>query len=52
VDFAVDRPSPKFLAFLAKHYNLKVLIPQVNNFVIFEGFFTNNGKNVFFFNNI
>ncbi|KAK2164424.1 hypothetical protein NP493_1405g00037 [Ridgeia piscesae] len=42
VDFAVDRPSPKFLAFLAKHYNLKVLIPQVNNFVIFEGFFTNN----------
>lgn len=42
MDFAVDRPSPKFLAFLAKHYNLKVLIPQVNNFAIFEGFFTNN----------
>ncbi|KAI0238023.1 Alpha-tubulin N-acetyltransferase 1 [Lamellibrachia satsuma] len=44
VDFAVDRPSPKFLAFLAKHYNLKALIPQVNNFVIFDGFFANNAK--------
>jgi len=36
---AVDRPSPKFLSFLQKHYNLKSVIPQVNNFVIFEGFF-------------
>ncbi|KAL8618413.1 hypothetical protein ACOMHN_050181 [Nucella lapillus] len=37
---AVDRPSHKFSSFLAKHYGLKTEIPQVNNFVIFEGFFT------------
>uniref|UniRef100_A0A8C6U8R6 Alpha-tubulin N-acetyltransferase 1 n=1 Tax=Neogobius melanostomus TaxID=47308 RepID=A0A8C6U8R6_9GOBI len=36
---AYDRPSPKFLSFLSKHYNLKQSIPQVNNFVVFEGFF-------------
>ncbi|KAF6034769.1 ATAT1 [Bugula neritina] len=38
---AVDRPSDRFLAFLTKHYKLRVTIPQVNNYVIFEGFFTN-----------
>ncbi|XP_063794082.1 alpha-tubulin N-acetyltransferase 1 isoform X3 [Pseudophryne corroboree] len=36
---AIDRPSEKFLSFLKKHYNLCATIPQVNNFVIFEGFF-------------
>lgn len=36
---AVDRPSEKFLCFLRKHYNLQSTIPQVNNFVVFEGFF-------------
>ncbi|KAG8553069.1 hypothetical protein GDO81_003257 [Engystomops pustulosus] len=36
---AIDRPSEKFLSFLRKHYNLRSTIPQVNNFVIFEGFF-------------
>ncbi|XP_068106518.1 alpha-tubulin N-acetyltransferase 1 [Hyperolius riggenbachi] len=36
---AIDRPSEKFLSFLKKHYNLRSTIPQVNNFVIFEGFF-------------
>ncbi|XP_044838412.1 alpha-tubulin N-acetyltransferase 1 isoform X3 [Mauremys mutica] len=36
---AVDRPSEKLLCFLRKHYNLQGTIPQVNNFVIFEGFF-------------
>uniref|UniRef100_A0AAV2K2J1 Alpha-tubulin N-acetyltransferase 1 n=1 Tax=Knipowitschia caucasica TaxID=637954 RepID=A0AAV2K2J1_KNICA len=36
---AYDRPSPKLLSFLAKHYNLTQSIPQVNNFVVFEGFF-------------
>ncbi|XP_066437657.1 alpha-tubulin N-acetyltransferase 1 isoform X2 [Eleutherodactylus coqui] len=36
---AIDRPSEKFLSFLWKHYNLRAVIPQVNNFVIFEGFF-------------
>lgn len=36
---AYDRPSPKLLSFLSKHYNLTQSIPQVNNFVVFEGFF-------------
>ncbi|XP_055453005.1 alpha-tubulin N-acetyltransferase 1 isoform X4 [Psammomys obesus] len=36
---AIDRPSPKLLRFLNKHYNLESTVPQVNNFVIFEGFF-------------
>ena len=26
-----DRPSPKFLAFLAKHFGLRKYVPQVNN---------------------
>lgn len=38
---AVDKPSDKFLAFLAKHYKLRATIPQVNNYVVFDGFFTN-----------
>lgn len=37
---AIDRPSPKLLAFLRKYYGLAATIPQVNNYVIFEGFFT------------
>ncbi|TRY60231.1 hypothetical protein DNTS_026379, partial [Danionella cerebrum] len=36
---AYDRPSPKFLSFLDKHYDLKNSVPQVNNFVVFTGFF-------------
>lgn len=36
---AIDRPSEKFLGFLQKHYGLVKFIPQVNNFVIYEGFF-------------
>jgi len=39
---AIDRPSVKFRAFLKKHYGLAKNIPQVNNFVIFEGFFKLN----------
>ncbi|XP_022538836.2 alpha-tubulin N-acetyltransferase 1 isoform X2 [Astyanax mexicanus] len=38
---AYDRPSPKFLAFLEKHFELKHGVPQVNNFVVFDGFFRN-----------
>lgn len=38
---AYDRPSPKYLSFLAKHYCLYQSVPQVNNFVVFEGFFLN-----------
>ncbi|XP_041081781.1 alpha-tubulin N-acetyltransferase 1 isoform X2 [Polyodon spathula] len=36
---AYDRPSQKFLSFLRKHYGLAASIPQVNNFVVFDGFF-------------
>lgn len=39
--FAIDRPSDKLLNFLRRHYNLHKIIPQVNNFVIFDGFFAN-----------
>ena len=39
---AIDRPSAKFRSFLRKHYGLSKNIPQVNNFVIFEGFFKLN----------
>ncbi|XP_077405549.1 alpha-tubulin N-acetyltransferase 1 isoform X3 [Vanacampus margaritifer] len=38
---AYDRPSPKLLSFLAKHYCLTQSVPQVNNFVVFDGFFHN-----------
>ncbi|KAJ7991819.1 hypothetical protein DPEC_G00287820 [Dallia pectoralis] len=38
---AYDRPSTKFLSFLEKHYSLRNSVPQVNNFVVFDGFFTN-----------
>ncbi|XP_026541700.1 alpha-tubulin N-acetyltransferase 1-like [Notechis scutatus] len=37
---AIDRPSEKLLCFLRKHYSLSDVIPQVNNFVIFQGFFS------------
>lgn len=36
---AYDRPSQKFLSFLRKHYGLAASVPQVNNFVVFDGFF-------------
>jgi hypothetical protein len=36
---AYDRPSPKLLGFLAKHYNLRKFVHQNNNFVIFNEFF-------------
>ncbi|XP_062342983.1 alpha-tubulin N-acetyltransferase 1 isoform X2 [Osmerus eperlanus] len=41
VTMAYDRPSPKFLSFLEKHFCLKEGVPQVNNFVVFDGFFLN-----------
>eukprot|EP00854_Cymbomonas_tetramitiformis_P025789 gene25789-31549_t len=31
-----DRPSPKLMGFLAKHYGLKNYVPQSNNFVVFQ----------------
>lgn len=35
---AYDRPSPKLLAFLSKHYDLRHGDLQPNRFMIFEGF--------------
>ena len=34
---AYDRPSPKLLAFLRKHFALTNQLPQSNNFVVFPG---------------
>lgn len=36
---AYDRPSPKLLGFLRKHYNLDHFRPQANSFVVFRSFF-------------
>lgn len=36
---AYDRPSPKFLPFLAKHFGLSRYQPQNNNFVVFDAYF-------------
>lgn len=36
---AIDRPSPKLLGFMKKHYGLSAYAPQVNNFVVFDRFF-------------
>jgi hypothetical protein len=36
---AYDRPSPKLLGFLAKHFNLRKFVQQNNNFVVFNDFF-------------
>ncbi|XP_078489292.1 uncharacterized protein LOC100180842 [Ciona intestinalis] len=43
---AIDRPSHKFISFLKKHFNLWATVPQVNNFVIFDGFFKNRSDTV------
>jgi hypothetical protein len=36
---AYDRPSPKLISFLAKHYSLFHKMLQPNKFVTFRGFF-------------
>lgn len=35
---AYDRPSPKLLKFLEKHFDLSAFVPQNNNFVIYESY--------------
>ena len=37
--FAYDRPSPKLIGFMRKHYGLTDFVPQQNKFVIFQQFF-------------
>ncbi|CAE7387932.1 unnamed protein product, partial [Symbiodinium pilosum] len=39
-----DRPSPKLLGFLQKHYGLCKHKPQNNNFVVFDAFWDNGSK--------
>lgn len=36
---AYDRPSPKLLGFLRKHFGLTKFQPQSNNFVVFDAYF-------------
>jgi len=36
---AYDRPSPKLIGFLAKHYGLTEYMPQNNNYVVFDEYF-------------
>lgn len=43
-NIAYDKPSPKFLGFLKKHYDLISYIPQNNNFVVFSNYFQNVNK--------
>jgi len=45
-NLAYDRPSPKLIGFLKKHYSLIDFTPQNNNFVVFHDYF----KNVIFLN--
>ena len=45
---AYDRPSPKLVGFLKKHYGLSNYVAQNNNFVIFNDYFENrNGEGLF-----
>lgn len=37
---AYDRPSPKLIGFLKKHYGLSNYVPQNNNYVVFSAYFT------------
>lgn len=39
---ALDRPSEKLTGFLKKHYNLVHIIPQSNNFVVYDRFFSSD----------
>nr|CAI5836717.1 unnamed protein product [Callosobruchus analis] len=39
VKMAIDRPSEKLLGFLNKHYGLHSPVKQMNNYVVYDGFF-------------
>ena len=40
--YAYDRPSPKLLGFLRKHFGLTSYSPQANNFVIYDQYYREN----------
>jgi len=37
---AYDRPSHKLMGFLAKHFNLRSYVPQNNNYVVFDDYYS------------
>jgi len=41
---AYDRPSPKLLGFLRKHFGLSRYVPQANNFVVFDAYFSGHHR--------
>jgi len=41
---AYDRPSPKLLAFLKKHFGLVDYVPQNNNYVVYNQYFSGPPK--------
>eukprot|EP00441_Pelagodinium_beii_P036499 CAMPEP_0197652584 /NCGR_PEP_ID=MMETSP1338-20131121/34540_1 /TAXON_ID=43686 ORGANISM="Pelagodinium beii, Strain RCC1491" /NCGR_SAMPLE_ID=MMETSP1338 /ASSEMBLY_ACC=CAM_ASM_000754 /LENGTH=401 /DNA_ID=CAMNT_0043227495 /DNA_START=66 /DNA_END=1268 /DNA_ORIENTATION=- len=41
---AYDRPSPKLIGFLAKHYGLTEYMPQNNNYVVFDDYYQMPGN--------
>ncbi|KAB0796250.1 hypothetical protein PPYR_10311 [Photinus pyralis] len=41
---AIDRPSEKLLSFMTKHYGLEAPMRQMNNYVVFDGFFPEVGS--------
>jgi GNAT superfamily N-acetyltransferase len=43
---AYDRPSPKLLGFLKRHFRLTKFSPQSNKFVVFDEYFDPNAENV------
>lgn len=47
---AYDRPSPKLLNFLSKHFGLSKFLSQNNNYVIFNDYFANLRENTPFRN--
>lgn len=40
---AYDRPSPKLLCFLRKHFGLVSFVPQANHFVVYDRFWEDQG---------
>ena len=42
-ELGYDRPSAKFLGFLAKHFGLKGYVPQANNFVVYDQYWSRGG---------
>jgi len=44
---AYDRPSPKLIGFLSKHYGLKSYVPQNNNYIVFNQYWDPKPQNLY-----